>query len=260
MKNLSISYAKLYQAAKDMSVTIERDMSDFQQAGINPTMFEDFKSATDKVMTNFDQTYLFDKMQLTSDKDELETKIKQALRKVFLIQARAYKLSNGRIGAGLKAISNYNSDELLGAGIGATDTMSLQLASFTKFQIDQAYIDGLRALLFEYSVVKSKIRNAINERNLATVERKEMAQSVYNDLSFFAQMGKAIYAGVNEAKYNDYILGFSTSAKTQDEEPQTNPENVPPDDGTNTQTQDTASVTNPADETLELKEPNYSQF
>lgn len=254
---MRLSYSTLYQTAKNLSVTIERDMVDFQQAGIDPAMFENFKSATDKVMTNFDQNYLFDKMELTSQKDELETQLRQDLRKVFLIEARVYKFSNGRIGSGIKAISALPQDGLQAAAMQAVDMMMLRLDKFAQYQIDEAYVAHLKQLVTNYSLVRAQIKDAINTRNLATRDRHEVAQAVYDDLVFFAQMGKTIYAGINEAKYNDYILGLSTSSKTQAEKQPEIPENVPPDDGTQTTTEATATA---GDDSLVLKEPDYSQF
>lgn len=253
---MRISYSALYQSAKTMAMAIERDLPNFEAAGIKVELFNQFKQKTDELILDSDQMYNIKKIQATDLKDQLDKQLRMELRQLLIIESRVLKgAANGRTGVYEGGISGTTSNDLIAAYVNTITSVRSHLNLLSDFGIDEAYVVRLETLLAQYSQALVDREKAVYERDIAARNRQARAQELYNDLSFFAQMGKAIFGGVDEAKYNDYVLGFGSSHKTQTSEPETAPETVPPDDGTTGN-----EATAPDDETLVLQEPNLTQF
>jgi hypothetical protein len=194
--------------------------------------------------TDFDQLYELPKVQLSAQKLEKEEELRNKLRQIFIILNRAFKLKAGNTGLRIDAVSNYNQDTIYHVAKMVVSIMTTNLSLLSAYSIDQTYIDELNALAETYSGIKTERDAAIKLRDIATRQRVQNAANVYEDLVFFAQMGKAIFTGMDTARYNDYVLASgSTNVAEVSAEDLLN-EETPPD--TVESVDNTEMVTEPA--------------
>ena len=72
-------------------------------------------------------------------------------------------------------------------------------------------ITALNTKITTFDTALNNQITAIRQRDITTEERTTKANEVYRTLAKICTLGKNIWYGVNEAKYNDYVIYDTTS-------------------------------------------------
>jgi hypothetical protein len=85
-------------------------------------------------------------------------------------------------------------------------TCSTYLDLFKDKGMTPGLIDQLNSMADEFEAAIYDQYNAIADREIGTYERADQANLIYSEMVKIGDIGKEIWQGVNEAKYNDYVL------------------------------------------------------
>ncbi len=213
--NFNMSYAKLSILSYQSCDIIMRDIAEFERFGITNSKVTAFQSQVEA----FDNTPQDEELQgvvtdITIAKNKLVEQSKTLIREASLFIKLVYPKDTG-VYKSLK-ISNFNKKsnyELYRMSFGVVRIARLKADSLSPEL--QAVIDELESVNNQLRVQLKEQHFAIQNRDLATHERIELANSIYTQLSLFYSIGQGVWAERNEAKFNDYVIYGSSSTPPQ---------------------------------------------
>ncbi len=213
--NFNMSYAKLSILSYQSCDTIMRDIAEFERFGISSSKVTAFQSQVEAL----DNTPQDEELQgivtdITLAKNKLVEQAKTLIREATLFIKLVYPKNTGV----------YNSLKL--TNFSQKSNYELYRMSFGIVRIARLKADSLspelQTVADELESVSNQLRDKLKEqyfamqnRDLATQERVELANSIYKQLSMFYTIGQGVWLERNEAKYNDYIIYGSSSAPPQ---------------------------------------------
>ena len=220
----NMSYANLSGISRLQCDTILRDIVEFERFGISNADVEAFRSQVEV----FDNTPIDEELSgividLTIAKNELAEEVKTLIREVARFVKQVYKKQSGvYYSLSISDMSNKSDLQLLRTAWCVIRLVRLKAEELHVNAQDVA--DQLEAVNTEFeSKIKAK-DFAVQDRDMATDSRIELANSIYSKLIDFAELGAGIWAERNEAKYNDYIIYKTSSSKPPADTPEPPPE------------------------------------
>lgn len=84
--------------------------------------------------------------------------------------------------------------------------------------LTQEILDELTTRLETYEQALASQKDAIADRDIATENRVEKANEIYDLLVKYCNTGKQIWEDTNQAKYNDYIIYDTPTGNPKDDQ------------------------------------------
>jgi hypothetical protein len=96
--------------------------------------------------------------------------------------------------------------DLLSYGKSLVQTLSLHLADMRETGITPAMMSTLLQICNEFDLAIDKLRKTVCDCELINAQRIKIGNQIYEELLSLCNKGKQAWAGINEARYNDYIM------------------------------------------------------
>ncbi len=208
-----MTYAELAVLGHQTCDTVMRDIAEFEQFGINNskvTAFESQVTALDNTPRDEELQALV--MEATNAKNQLAEQAKTLIRKALVYIKDVYP-SNSSIFVSLDTsrLGDKSHKELNRIIYGIARIARLKEDSFLpEFQTVVSELEAVNIDLLQKLKEQSF---AIQDRDIATHERIELANSIYSQLASFNYVGQTVWLEVHEAKYNDYVIYGSSKKK-----------------------------------------------
>jgi len=143
----------------------------------------------------------------TENKNNNRLIVEKGLRGILTFAENKWGVKSAKykqFGAG--SISKFTDDELLRCVRTAIGTARYQLADLASEGLTAAMIDQLETSnqTFDKSIDDQK--TAERNRDIATDERILKGNQLYRSMVKICNLGKDIWYGINQAKYNDYLI------------------------------------------------------
>jgi hypothetical protein len=148
----------------------------------------------------------------TQDKDTARLAVEKSLRTILTIAGNLYGQSSGKykqFGGG--NISRLGDDNLVRYARNAATTATALIAELQPEGVTPAMITTLNTKINAFDAAINDQITAVRQREITTEERTTKANDLYRALVKLCTLGKNIWYGVNEAKYNDYVIYDATT-------------------------------------------------
>ena len=222
--NFRFSHENLYQLSYQTAYLMERDLTEFENYGINQTNVDEFRAVANQFETGgFDNEYLGDQMTQTEAKNLLVEEIRSDLQNVML-KLRTHFGTKSVLYLQFKnrEISKFTDAELGSQFRISIDILRKHISQLEACGITADMLDVLDQKRANLSEVLHSQQFAKHIRDIYTQERMLRANKLYSLLSKYSYLGRNMWKN-DEAKSNDYVIYGSSSA------PPESPENS--DDG-----------------------------
>ncbi len=219
--NFKMSYAELSGLSKQKANTILRDIEVFERLGISADQIMAFKLRVEEFDTKqIDEEYRGEVTTATQSKNEIAEQVIQHIRELSLIVRKHFGKNSGiYLSLKIKELSTVNDLNLFRKANKVCRILRT---------LDSEFINPFEPVMVELETLSGNFTQSIEykeqkveERDIATHARIEEANSIYNEVSYYCNLGQVIWAERNEAKYNDYLIYGSSKS----------PDNSPPDNG-----------------------------
>jgi hypothetical protein len=190
-----------------------RDKDQLLEVGFTNEKRLAFQAQLDALkLISTDDFMLGQQVARTQEKDTARLAVEKSLRTILVIAENLYGSSSGKYrqfgGANLGKLAD---DQLIRYGRNASATATSLLAELQPEGVTPAMITALNTKITTFDTALNNQITAIRQRDITTEERTTKANEVYRTLAKICTLGKNIWYGVNEAKYNDYVIYDTTS-------------------------------------------------
>ena len=143
----------------------------------------------------------------TQEKEAARQALEKSLRSIFTIAENVFGADTGKYKQfGNTNLTRQTDDQLLRTAANAASTANALLSELQPEGVTPDIITALNIRITTLdSAIDAKI-TATREREILTGERIQKANELYRLLVRLCNIGKNIWYGVNQAKYNDYII------------------------------------------------------
>lgn len=215
-RNYNCSDANLKAAADQIANCATRDIADFAAYNVDVDAVAAFQATvTAFADKTTDDESLGDQKTETDNKNALRKDIEDTLRLIRTAAQLKY--------AGQGKYRKFGFDgftELSDNGLVRMVRRVIRVLTELKTEMTPSFPsinDKLTSLTTKGNAFDDAVDQIIdkkNARDIATQDRIIAGNAVYAGLYKFCTIGKALYQDTNEAKYNDYVLGFQGSIPT----------------------------------------------
>lgn len=221
----NFTFAMLKQLCDSMLLLLDRDIAEHTDRGFTPAKREAFVNQlnafiaipTDNMLDGMKQT-------ATQNKDKARAALEIAMRSIINMVEIVFKEFPGKqVEFGNFDLTRQTDEQLVRNGKDMTDAAKKYLTDLAAEGLTIAKITALETLRTAFDASIDLQRKSITDRNSVTESRRIEANKLYLILMDHSKRGKAIFADVSQAKYNDYII-YNTASGT-DETPQEPPVN-----------------------------------
>jgi hypothetical protein len=185
-----------------------RDKDQLLEVGFTNEKRLAFQAQLDALkLVSTDDFMLGQQVARTQEKDLARLAVEKSLRTILVIAENLYGVNSGKYrqfgGANLGKLAD---DQLMRYGRNAAATATSLLAELQPEGVTPAMITALTTKITTFDTALNNQITAIRQRDIITEERTTKANELYRTLVKICTLGKNIWYGVNEAKYNDYII------------------------------------------------------
>lgn len=209
----------LPQLADDIKQSLERDATELADYGVTPTVvIELMAKRTAFAIMPSDNVLTGEMMIATQAKNEKHKELEVGIRRI----ADRVRLKFGEghgiyMALSVALLSRQSSRELVNIGRDAVVTCTKHLAELASEGITAPLLATITTLTGELDDLIDGQRLAVKDRDLAVFFRITAGNDLYAMIVNLAGKGKSCWHGVNEAKYNDYVIypsGESSNTQT----------------------------------------------
>lgn len=213
-RSYNCSDADLKQIADQISNCVTRDMTDFADYNISATDIAAFRA----IIITFEDRINDDE---SLGEQQIETDTKNALRKqledLLRLIRMAAQLKYGNQGKyrkfGFDGFSTLTDNDFIRMVKRVGRVLAeLETELTPSFPSIHAKLLALTTKGDAFDNAVNAIIDKKNARDIVTQDRILAGNAVYTELSRLSAIGKVLYQDINEAKYNDYVLGFQGGA------------------------------------------------
>ena len=163
-----------------------------------------------------DAFYEGEKISRTQARDSSRLMLERPLRTILTMAENKFGINSGKYKQYGGAISKLGDDQLVRYALNAAKTATAQLEELAGEGLTQQMITDMVALAGAFNTAIDKQIEAIRNRENASLDRITKGNELYRELVKVCNTGKDIWYGINEAKYNDYIIYDTPSGKPGD--------------------------------------------
>ncbi len=143
----------------------------------------------------------------TQEKDTARQSVEKGLRTILAIASNLYGADSAKYRQfGSANLTRITDIQLMQNTRSAAATATFLIAELQPEGVTPAMITALTTKVTAFDAAVNSQIAAIRQRDIITEERTLKANELYHILVKVCTLGKNIWYGVNEAKYNDYII------------------------------------------------------
>ncbi len=213
-RDYNMSDPDLKGKADQICISVLRDKEEFAQRGVTETKI----TAVQAKATAFGNIPTDDALQsivtkATENKDNLRMLVLKSLRTIRTMGQNQLDLKSANYRAfGFDGMDLLTDLELVFRGKHILTEAKTQQAVLAEEGLTDEILIFDTKLIADFEKSKADITEAENNRDLIKQFRIKSGNSLYKDLTRYSNTGKDIWVGVDEAKYNDYVIyGASTT-------------------------------------------------
>lgn len=219
-----LSVERLLSKAREVSSAMERDADLLEQYGVTAEQRQNFAEAialadalADDVISRW---YV---SEAVAARDKKQEQIRAKIEGMVLRVRLCFGAQTPLIGVmDCHNLSQKNTSELLESCQNALAVLSENFAALSVFGLTQPMVDELAAARAELMVLADAVTDAQRERMEMTLRRADALNEIYETMVGFCTIGKLLWADVNPAKYEDYVI-YHTKPKSAPAMPENNP-------------------------------------
>lgn len=208
VRDFKLADAVLKQKADEFINLIDRDITEFTDRGYNAAKKAELTTARNTV-DEFpsDEQMEAIKMELTAQKDAARSALEKTMRSIFNMAQNVFGQFSAKYKEfGNAMISQQSDSELVRTAKSTTLTATKYLDELSAEGLTQ---DKINTLISQRETLDTAIdaqAQAISDRDVATEDRIEALNKLYQLITKYAGIGQDIFYETDEAKYNDYII------------------------------------------------------
>ena len=218
-----LSSEQMMTKAREVSSAMARDADILEQYGVTAARMQDFAAAiaaadalADDVISRW---YV---SEAVAARDKKQEQIRARLEEMVLRVRLCYGAQTPFIGImDCHNLAQKNASELLESCQNALAVLSENFAALSVFGLTQPMLDALAAARAELIVLADAVTDAQRERMEMTLRRADALNEIYETMVGFCTIGKLLWADVNPAKYEDYVI-YHTKPKSAPAMPENN--------------------------------------
>ena len=202
-----MSDALLKQQSDDVANLSTRDAAEFATRGVTPASITAFKQKTEAFAAfPTDPELLGPVITATEEKDALGVTVKQGIRGIRNMAENKYGNGGKYKIFGFEGMDKLPDEQLFYLAKRVGRVATTLLTELAGEGLTTTVISNLlgTATLFDAAIDKASA--AVETRDLQTGERRRLGNVLYREFIRLAGIGKTLFADVNEAKYNDYVV------------------------------------------------------
>lgn len=218
-RKYGMSDSELKQLADQMANRVQRDLTDFANRNITQAVIDDFRAKV-KTWDDLPSDIELEGLKSTAT---LEKQTKGDELKALLVNFR--NMATLAFGSGPKyrpfAFDGMNAmkdHELRSLGKRTLRLLGNFQAELAQQGLIQDDITKLDDAVEAFDLAIDKQEAKIEERDLATQERIEKGNEIWDEMGRLASIGKTIFARKDEAKYNDYVINDAKKPDNQSDQ------------------------------------------
>lgn len=208
---------ELVLESQDVVDSIDRDIAEFTTRGYTPAK----KTAFELAITTFDgmpsDNYLLGQQE---EKTETKNTVRKACEKKINLVLTAVENVYGRNSSTYnlftedKSLSKLTDPQLLRYMEDFADSTEEHLAELADEGVTAATVTELRDLRTQFNDALKAQRKAEKDRNTGNSNRIKSGNALYKLLVKYCNTGKDIWFGVDESRYNDYVITESSGGSS----------------------------------------------
>lgn len=218
VRKYSFSDAILKQTIDQIIRYAKRDSAKFSERGYDMYRLEDLEHLSeDFANVRTDDELVAIQMEATELKDHLRERLTEKVRLVLEIAGITYGKKAAKYRRfGDPELSRQSDPELVRTARVVHRSGTELLAELIDNGLTMNYLSELMAIIHAFDKAQDDKEIAVNDRDVATEERIEKGNKLYDELIKLAATGKSIWRTSHEAKYNDYVIYDQNSSSPMD--------------------------------------------
>ena len=211
------SDARLQGKAGEVIQLIERDADEMEDRGVDEARKVRLIALRDS-FAHFplDQYYLGHQGIATEEKDSARARLITAVRSVFNAAENVFGAgSTPYKQLGSANLTKLSDDKLVRNTRNTVKMATKYLDDLGSEGITEAKLTEIAALNKSFDEAVDEMLTAQRNRDIATQERIDIGNALYNEIVKICNTGKDIWYEKSEAKYNDYVLYNTPSGKRE---------------------------------------------
>lgn len=207
-RDFKLTDAVLKQKADELLALLDRDITEFEDRGYEASKKDAFRAAINVVdsFSNDEQLEAI-KINLTEEKDKARSALERTMRSIFNAAENVFGGSSARYKEfGNPMISQTSDAEIVRSArlMSGTAEKYLTELSTEGFTADKIAILNTQRNTLDVAIDAQA--KGISDRDLATEDRIEALNNLYELITKYTGIGQDIFYEIDEAKYNDYII------------------------------------------------------
>jgi len=207
-RDFKLTDSLLKQKADELIALIDRDITEFTDRGYNAAKKTELTTARTTV-DDFpsDEQLESIKMNLTEQKDASRKALEKSMRSIFKMAENVFGLYSAKYKEfGNAAISQQSDAEIVRVAKIMSSTAEKYLSQLADEGLTSEKVTTLITQRDALDIAIDAQAKGISDRDLATENRIEALNHLYQLLIKYAGIGQDIFYEINEAKYNDYVI------------------------------------------------------
>ena len=196
---------------------ILRDIAEFGAYSVDALVMDAFQTETNTFEAfQTDEELAGVQSEKTEAKDAAVEAVKTDIRSIMARVESKHKSHTARYRRfGTKGMNAMDNNHLLACGRRVARVATAVLADYADVGLTALIITGLETKCQTLEVALDEQSDAIADRDIATEDRIELGNALYDKLMDYCSFGQQIWAETDEAKYNDYIIYTSGDTLAQ---------------------------------------------
>lgn len=208
IRDYRFSDGKLKQEGDKVSTSVTRDIIEFNARGVTDTTVTDFITMIedfDNLPT--DVELQGDVMVATEKKDNGREVLSVAIKTIRTMAENTWGAKAPKLRIyGVEGMDDMTDNDLHRCGKRVIRVATAQLADLAAEGLTIGIITDLSTKNLDFDERIDFQQDRIQVRDIATQTRIDSGNVVYKEMMRLCNIGKDIWASVNEAKYNDYVI------------------------------------------------------
>jgi hypothetical protein len=218
VRDYKFSDAKLVTITKEKIAFIRRDKIEFEDYGITTEIVDELEALASAFSDSAtDVEFVEAQVEVTTAKDAVGDKLKEAIRKVMSRVVLKYEVQTARYKKfGTEALSQQSDAQLILIAGRVFRVGTEMLAELAANGLTAAMLNNIKSLRddLEHEIISMNLK--IADRDIEQESRVEAGNVIYTTLMKYTATGQSIWATSNVAKYNDYVLYNTPTGEAPD--------------------------------------------
>ena len=207
-RNYTITDGELSMLVSNYCLVLARDLSDMSSFGLTQAKitalnskgnaFEQFPS--DEYCAGLQMLATENKNNLLAQLMNVISQMAWRVETKWGVNSKQYKM------LAVTGIYNQQEDTVLRLARSIYQSMLHFLPDLTDTGLTQTMLDDFKTLIDNFEISKNEQFNTILDREAKAQVRIEKGNELYKEIISYCELGKKLYANVNPAKYNDYVI------------------------------------------------------